>query len=207
MKSRILFAAAAALAIGAFAPSSAAAQCLGPTAYADNTGAPLSGCGNDINISAGTFGVSYSGSSAGFWHSLWVFSTADLVGLNPSAPINPGTSGQLLFCKFTDCSVNGNPGVAQPGVENVNWGGGVAVFGLYVLPTGAGTSSTDGYPTGGYWVFSGDPTRNPDGAAHAAFFSGFVNDDGGNLLATNTSSFILGFEDKCARDIRNQAGA
>ncbi|HET9134009.1 MAG TPA: PEP-CTERM sorting domain-containing protein, partial [Gemmatimonadales bacterium] len=204
MKSRILFAAAAALAIGAFAPSSAAAQCFGPTAYADNSGAPISGCGNDINI-GGSFQVSYAGSSAGFWHSLWVFSPSDLIGLNPSSPLIPGTTGDLLFCKVAGCLANsGNPGTQAP--INVAWTPGTAIFGLYVLPEG--TPDGDGYVPGGYWIFSGSPTYNPDGQAHAAYFTDKIfRDDGTTVLATNTASFLLGFEDKCESDIRNEAGA
>lgn len=197
MKSRILFAAAAALAIGAFAPSSAAAQCLG-SPLADNSSLPVTGCGTDINIT-GDFQVAYAGSSAGFWHSLWVFQASDLVGSAPASPLDPGISGELLFCKVAGCVTN-SAGAGTQAARTIDWAGGAAIFGLYVMPSGVGGAT--GYTAGGYWLFSGLTSRNPDGLAHTAFFSDKVlNDDRTTTLASMSSypgfNFLLGFEDQC----------
>jgi len=205
MKSRLMFAATAAFALTAISPSAAEAQCFG-SPLVDNSSLPVTGCGNDVSI-PDDFTVTYVGSSAAFWHSLWVFSADQLTGslpASPADPFTPGTDGTLIVCKFADCSVNGSPAGAQP-PELVTWGGGTAIFGLYVIPTASGTYPGSGYVDGGYWLFSGLTNRNPDNQAHAAYFSTEVlNDDRTTVLATvGTNDFLLGFEDKCRGDVFN----
>ncbi len=206
MNTRIFFAAAAAIALTTVAPSAAEAQCFG-TPLADNSSLPVTGCTNDI-ILTGDFSVTYVGSSASYWHSLWVFTPDQLTGSLPASPINPGVSGQLITCKFIDCTVNGTPSPLQS-QQSVLWGGGTAIFGLYVIPTATGTYPADGYNGEGYWLFSGTPSRNPDNAAHAAYFDEKVlNDDRVTTLAdvgAQGYDFLLGFEDQCAEYEYNDA--
>ncbi len=210
MKSQLMFAAAAAFALAAVSPSAAEAQCVG-SPLADNSGIPITGCGNDLVI-PGDFSVTYVGSSAAYWHSLWVFTTDQITGTPqaPASPFNPATDGTLITCKFTDCTLNGSPAPAHANDVDVSWGGGTAVFGLYVIPnmTGSGSYPASGYNGEGYWLFSGDASRNPDNMAHAAYFSDkLLDDDRTSTLANvGTNDFLLGFEDMCAEFLYDANG-
>lgn len=209
MKSRILFAATAAFAIGAFAPSSAAAQCeatpIDANALAPAARAGLSGCtvGNFTTApTVQSVRVQYLGSGAGFWHSLWAFTAAELNAGTPASPVSPGISGELLFCKIAGCVANANPVTADQ-TNVISWSGGTdLIFGMYVLPSGA--IPGDGYGAGGgYWIFS-NASYNPDNTSHIAYFLNDVyQDDRTTKLVSSsdpgypTGLNILGFEDKC----------
>src|SRR5690606_12754350 len=123
----------------------------------------------------------YSGSSAGFWHSVWYFDAADL------------SNGTFLFCKTVDCAGNPYPMAGSQGSQTFTWDASTElVLGLYVLPVGSAGGSQ--LPTGGYWLFTGATSRNPDNRAHSAWFESQVYaDDDNTVLASRpagTDAFI-----------------
>jgi hypothetical protein len=175
---------------------------------ANNTG--LAGCGEAImpgGSGVGTVKVTYLGSSAGYWHSLWAFRPDQIqnvggvwapvgnpilnIGANPTG--TSSESGLFLFCKFSACGTNGGSAGSQDEIV-FNWAGGTElIFGLYVR------GDADASPAGwnGTWLFSGDPLRNPTDMIQLALF-------GKDVLADNRSSVIgsyvpgrdlYGFED------------
>lgn len=183
-----------ALAVGTLAaPEAAVAQCaLTPVS---GVGGPtgLSGCADPFQFGAGTHTIQfdYLGSSAGFWHSMWAFTSVSGV---PASPLYASGEpvGQLLMCKNDGCG-SANPTYVLSGNAEM-------ILGLYVLTSGSATA--DGYTasTGGYWLFSGLTSRNPDNAAHVIYFSDQVNKDArSQTLATLPPGydFLLGWEDKC----------
>jgi hypothetical protein len=148
-------------------------------------------CVDPITVGNGTglwqVTVGYHGSSAGFWHSVWYFDPSDL------------STGTFLFCKQAGCDGNSNPVIGSQGPVLFNWNAGnELVLGLYVLPSGDG----DGLPlpSGGYWLFTGAGSRNPDGLGHyAQFLNQVYQDNRTSVLATRPGGvdMFLGFEDKC----------
>lgn len=155
----------------------------------------LTGCSNPFIISASTplanVTVTYFGSSAGNWHSMWAFRAADIVGGAPLA----GT-GTFLFCKFADCASNSLNAGGQ-GSTSFAWASGTELVFAFFTTTTGGTA--DPYTWGsGTWYFSGDPSRNPDGKAHFALFNnnGIYRDDRSTVITgTNGVLGAVGFED------------
>ena len=137
------------------APAVAQAEC---DPYAGPWNTALSGCGDPILVggmgATGTWevGVTYLGGSAGYWHSLWAFTAAEYAVLG-SGPAVDGVDGTFLYCKASNCASNpsesGYQGFLNP--VTFNWTGGTEIiFGLFVV-NGANS----------FWLFSGDPDRNP----------------------------------------------
>lgn len=206
MKSPLMFAATAAFALAALSPSAAEAQCLNDNTALDpvspNT-ANQPGCATPDDFVAGagiqSLQVTYLGAGAGYWHSIWAFTEADLAGY--PGTFDPGNTGEFLFCKVAGCIDNPNPSFVDQ-AKTIDWAANQRViFGLYVMTSGTGMGSA--YLPGGYWIFS-DAVLNPDGAAHVAFFDNKVYRDNRTEIlvsATNpnfpTGQNILGFEDMC----------
>lgn len=218
MKKLVLTLAVAVTAL-ASQPTVALAQC------ADGTPAPaysfdgtqtraqmtgLDGCADPFTLTASPFlwnvAVNYLGSGSSFWHSMWAFTPGQITG-TPSSPVNPGVSGQFLFCKLAGCLSNSNPIPGNQGPANFLWNAAdELIFGIYVIPT-PGLPDGDGYTTGvdGYWVFSGATNRNPDNQAHVTAFSKNVYGDDGTTLLQGGSSIFFGFEDRCwGREMDNK---
>jgi len=212
MKKFVLSFAIAAVAL-ASAPLAASAQCEADPYTFTVQDRPnqinLDGCATPFTLTASPFywnvGVSYLGSGSSFWHSMWAFTPSQIVGM-PASPVTPGTSGQLLFCKIAGCVGNVNPVPADQPQVNFLWNAAdELIFGLYVIPVNQPATPTgtgpDGYEPGqgGYWLFSGNPLRNPDHNAHVAAFDRNAYGDGNilpALLQSGTSTF-WGWEDQC----------
>ncbi len=142
-------------------PGVARAEC---APYSGPWNTALSGCGDPILVggvgATGMWevGVTYLGGSAGYWHSLWAFTAAEYAALGPGPAVD-GVDGTFLYCKAAGCASNpsesGYQGFLNP--VTFEWAGGTElIFGLFVVN---GDNN--------YWLFSGDPTRNPSDKAQA----------------------------------------
>ncbi len=187
------------LLLGLAAPRTVEAQCAGSPVSGVGGPTMLTGCADPFSFGPGnhTVAFDYLGSSAGYWHSMWAFTT--LSGALPAAPLYSGgePDGQLLMCKNDNCGLAANPTFLLSGNTEM-------ILGLYVLTSGSATG--DGYTasTNGYWLFSGVTTRNPDDKAHVAYFSDQVNTDNrSSVLATLPVGFdfLIGWEDRCRSSI------
>jgi hypothetical protein len=176
-------------------PATASAACPELNPSAGNT-ENLTPCTDGIIVGDGSglweVTIQYHGSSAGFWHSVWYFDASDL---SPSA-------GTFLFCKTAGCVTNPYPTVGEQSSVTFTWdASSELVLGLYVLPEGVSGGSE--LPAGGYWIFTGAGSRNPDNKGHYAYFETKVYaDDDVSTLANRPagSNAFIGFEDKCKKD-------
>lgn len=146
------------------APATARADC---TPYSGWANTALTGCSDAIIVGGGSasgiwdVSVTYMGGSAGYWHSLWAFTADEAEAVAHTTSLS-GT-GEFLYCKVAGCVTNPlNSGYQgfPPGDVTISWDGGTEiVFGLFVVPDFSGN------PDVGYWMFSGDATRNPTNMA------------------------------------------
>lgn len=118
---------------------------------------------------------------------------------NPNLPFG---GGQLIL-PIHPGGPTGNPWVAPANLTLLNGGpflaGSELMFGLFVQP------STNGSNLPSYWVFSGDPNRNPDKVTK-------LNTWGNNVVfednrttpfpGTPNANTVYGFEDDVARQVR-----
>ncbi len=168
---------AAALAALVLLPATARAEC---DPFAGSYTTNLAGCGDAILVGgAGALGnwnvsVTYVGSSAGFWHSLWAFTADQYASNNWNLPPAPA-AGTFIATKD-------NPGaIANLG----SWAGGEEIiFGIWVQQTNQ-------------WLFSGLTSRNPGGLTQIELFGVPVKADNRStvMASPQDGSLLFGFED------------
>ncbi len=154
----------------AFLPATAKADC---TPFTDSYTTNLAGCSDAILVGSGAGNwigsVTYLGSSAGYWHSLWAFTLDQYNSSNLAAGLH---------------IVNKSEG-PQAAINLGSWAGGnEIIFGLWIEDTEQ-------------WLFSGFAGRNPGGLTQIELFGTDVKRDDRNTVMGSpvNGSLLFGFED------------